>query len=64
MSLLSLFSKILEKLFERRLSSLHEKKNLILDNSQYGFRCIRSTLSALVDLTDKTLSSLDTDCSS
>ena len=47
-SLLSQFSKILEKLFERRLSCFLEK-NLILNNSQYGFRHYRSTLTALVN---------------
>ena len=36
-SLLSQFSKILEKLLERRLYCFLEK-NMILDNCQYGFR--------------------------
>ena len=62
-SLLSQFSKILQKLFERRLSRFLEK-NLILNNSQYGFRCNRSTLTALVEMTEKILSSLDAECSS
>ena len=61
-SLLSQFSKILEKLFERRLSGFLEK-NLILNNSQYGFRHNRSTLTALVQMTEKIVSSLDAECS-
>ena len=61
-SLLSHFSKILEKLFERRLFGFLEK-NLILNNSQYGFRHNRSTLTALVQMTEKILSSLDAECS-
>ena len=61
-SLLSQFSKILEKLFERRLSGFLEK-NLILTNSQYGFRHNRSTLTALVQMTEKIVSSLDAECS-
>ena len=39
------------------------RKNLILDNSQYGFRRNRSTLTALVQMTEKILSSLDAECS-
>ena len=61
-SLLSQFSKILEKLSERRLSCYLEK-NLILNNSQHGFRRNRSTLTALVQMTEKILSSLDAECS-
>ena len=61
-SLLSKFSKTLEKLFERRLSGFLEK-NLILNNSQYGFRHNRSTLTALVQMTEKIVSSLDAECS-
>ena len=61
-SLLSQYSKILEKLFERRLSCFLEK-HLILNNSQYGFRRNRSTLTALVQMTEKILSSLDAECS-
>ena len=60
-SSLSQFSKILETLFERRLSCFLEKK-LILSNSQYGFRRSRSTLTALVQMTEK-ISSLDAECS-
>ena len=61
-SLLFQFSKILEKLFERRLSCFLDK-NLILNNSQYCFRHNRSTLTALVEMTEKILSSLDAECS-
>ena len=44
------------------LSDLKEK-NLILNNSQYGFRHNRSTLTALVQMTEKIVSSLDAECS-
>ena len=56
-SLLSQFSKILEKLFESRLSGFLGK-NLISNSSLYGFRHNRSTLTALVQMTEKIVSSL------
>ena len=62
MSLLSQFSKLLDKLFVRR-SSFFLGKNLILSNSQYGFRRNRTTLTALVEMTEKILPSLDAECS-
>ena len=36
---------------------------MILSNSQYGFRRNRSTLTALVQMTEKILSYLDAECS-
>ena len=39
------------------------EKNLILNNIQYGFRHNKSTLTALVEMTEKILSSLDAECS-
>ena len=38
-------------------------KKLILSNSQCGFRRNRSTLTALVEMTEKILSSFDAECS-
>ena len=58
MSLLSQFSKILEKLFDSRLQSFIDK-NYILNNSQYGFRANCSTSYALVELIEELSSSLD-----
>ena len=60
-SLLSKFSKILERLLERRLSSFVDE-NVILNSSQYCFSHNRSTVTFLVDLTEK-ISSLDAECS-
>ena len=48
-SLLSQFSKILEKLFVLRLDNYIEKHNL-LSNHQYGFRTNRSTSMAVMEL--------------
>ena len=41
-SLLPQFSKVIEKLFDKRLTEFIEKNNS-LSNSQYGFRSTRST---------------------
>ena len=48
-SILSQFSKILERLFCNRLENYIEK-NKILNDSQYGFRNHRSTAMAIIDL--------------
>ena len=47
-SLLPQFSKVLEKLFDVRLTDFVEKYD-VLSNSQYGFRKARSTSLALLD---------------
>ena len=52
------FSKILEKLFDKRLTDFVEKGN-ILNDSQYGFRNARSTSMALVDLVEKLYTAID-----
>ena len=52
------FSKILEKLFYNRLNKFIDKCNLISEN-QYGFRSIRSTSSALLELVEEMSSSID-----
>ena len=57
-SLLPQFSKILEKVFEKRLDSFINKYN-ILSNSQYGFRNNRSTALALIDLIENITSAID-----
>ena len=57
-SLLPQFSKILEKVFEKRLDSFINKYNL-LSNSQYGFRNNRSTALALIDLIENITSAID-----
>ena len=57
-SLLPQFSKILEKLFYKRLTDFVEKGN-ILSDSQYGFRNARSTSMALVDLVEKLSTAID-----
>lgn len=51
-SLLPQFSKILEKLFDKRIRNFNEKYNLLSD-SQYGFRQNRSTALALIDLIEE-----------
>ena len=51
-SLLPQFSKILEKLFDKRIRKFIEKYNLLSD-SQYGFRQNRSTSHALIDLIEE-----------
>lgn len=57
-SLLSQFSKILEKLFVARLDSFVEKHKLLID-CQYGFRDSRSTSMALMELMDELSSAID-----
>ena len=57
-SLLPQFSKVLEKVFSKRLNNFLEKYEL-LSNSQYGFRNKRSTSQALLHLTEKLTKSLD-----
>jgi hypothetical protein len=57
-SILSLFSKIVEKLMYNRLYSFIEK-NDILYKYQFGFREKHSTNLALITLTDKILSAID-----
>ena len=56
--LLPQFSKILEKLFDKRLSAFVEK-NCILTDSQYGFRNKISTSLALIELVEKLTASID-----
>ena len=50
-SLLSQFSKILEKLFVTRLDSFFDKHQLI-SNNQYGFRSGRSTSMAVMEVVE------------
>lgn len=57
-SLLSQFSKILEKLFVARLDNFIEKHHL-LSNHQYGFRANRSTSMAVMELVEKISTAID-----
>ena len=57
-SLLSQFSKILEKLYNKRLEQFIDKNN-VLSNSQYGFRSSMSTSHALIDLVEEISESID-----
>ena len=57
-SLLCQFSKILEKLYNKRLEQFIDKNN-ILSTSQYGFRTNMSTSHALIDLVEEISTSLD-----
>ena len=57
-SLLSQFSKILEKLFVLRLDNYIEKHNL-LSNHQYGFRTNRSTSMAVMELVENISEAID-----
>ena len=57
-SMLSQFSKILEKLFNERLDKFIDKCN-VLNNSQYGFRNKMYTTHALINLVEEISSSLD-----
>ena len=57
-ALLCQFSKVLEKLFCKRLNKFIDKYNLISEN-QYGFRPSRSTSSALLELIEEISSSMD-----
>ncbi|WP_411016128.1 hypothetical protein, partial [Salmonella sp. s51884] len=58
MSLLSYFSKIIERLMFNRIFNFLNKYN-ILCNEQYGFRPEHSTELALADVIDKLYKSLD-----
>lgn len=53
-SILPVFSKILEKVLKRRLQRYFETEGL-LNNQQYGFRQKRSTTDALLDLSERIL---------
>ena len=57
-SLLSQFSKIIEKLFNVRLDNFIDRHS-ILSNSQYGFSTNMSTSLALLELTEEITSALD-----
>ena len=57
-SLLSQFSKTLEKLFNERLDNFIDKFQL-LNNCQYGFSSLMSTSHALLDLMKGITSSVD-----
>ena len=57
-SLLSQFSKILEKLYVERLDNFIEKHHL-LSNQQYGFRANRSTSMAVAELVENITKAID-----
>ena len=57
-SLLSVFSKIIEKLMHTRLYTFLEKYN-ILHSLQFGFRSNHSTLHALISLTESVKKTID-----
>ena len=57
-ALLPQFSKILEKLFCKRLNAFIDRHNLISDN-QYGFRPNRSTSTALLELVEEIVTAND-----
>ena len=57
-SLLSQFSKLLEKIFNERLQQFLNTNN-ILSNSQYGFRAHMSTVHAALELTESISDSID-----
>ena len=57
-SLLPQFSKILEKLFNKRLDGFIEKHNLLAE-SQYGFRSKRSTSHAIIQSTEENAKAID-----
>ena len=61
-SLLSQFSKILEKIFHNRMMSFIEEKNILYE-SQYGFRKNMSTSLAMLELVENITTSID-DCKS
>ena len=60
-SLLPQFSKVLEKIFDARLSKFISKHDILCD-SQYGFRQNRSTASALLELIENITSNTDKKC--
>jgi len=57
-SLLPQFSKILEKLFKKRVEQFIEKHSL-LNSNQYGFRANRSTSLAVTDLIEEITNATD-----
>ena len=57
-SMLSIFSKLFEKLIYKRISDYFTSSNII-NNSQYGFRAAHSTLHALINATENLYNSLD-----
>ena len=57
-SILPQFSKVIEKLFEKRLNTFIDKHNLLAE-SQYGFRAGRSTAMALADLVEDITTAID-----
>ena len=57
-SMLSVFSKLFEKLIHKRMTD-YLTENEIINNSQYGFRAAHSTLHALVNATENLYKSLD-----
>ena len=57
-SVLSQFSKILEKLFDKRLESLFEK-HIILYENQYGFQCGKSTELAISEIMKAILAAIN-----
>ncbi len=57
-SILPVFSKVLEKVVYNRLLHYLNKQNILFDN-QYGFRKNHSTLQALTDLLEKIATAFD-----
>jgi retron-type reverse transcriptase len=57
-SVLTCFSKLLEKLMVKRLTAFIDK-NKILSKHQYGFRQNRSTEHAIIDFVDKITKAID-----
>ncbi len=57
-SMLSIFSKIFEKLIHKEMTDYFDKHEYF-NNSQYGFRKKRSTLHALLDATEGVYKTLD-----
>ena len=61
-SLTSVFSKVLERIIRKQVSSFIDKKGF-LNNTQHGFRSGRLCLSALVNVFDDVMQILDGGCS-
>ncbi len=57
-SMLSVFSKLFEKLIHKEITNFFDRKN-ILNDSQYGFRKSHSTLHALINATENIYQSVD-----
>ena len=57
-SLLPQFSKLLEKLFDKRFQKFIDKNDLLKDN-QYGFRSKSSTCLALIELLEEICTAID-----